>query len=62
MVSVCVERVLGRGGGVCGSKKAKAWWARMTRRQKRDEREEPAAWRIHEHDDPCMLFVRESCE
>jgi len=65
MVSVCVERVLGRGGGVCGSKKLWAA-ARMRRRskasQKRDEREEPPAWRIHKHDDPCILFMRESCE
>jgi len=64
MVSVCVERVLGRGGGVCGSKKL--WAAARMRRskasQKRDEREEPPAWRIHKHDDPCILFMRESCE
>jgi hypothetical protein len=55
---VRVERVLGRGGGVCGSKKDWAAASRTTRRSKawqnRDEGEEPAAWRIHEHDDPCL--------
>ena len=52
---VSLWRVLGRGG--VGSKKDWAA-ARMMRRsktwQKRDEIEEPAAWRIHEFNDPCL--------